>query len=153
MITLQEWSEGVRLRRRLGVSIHASSTARARAGQRNPNDYLFVSTTGKQLSGSLFRGAVKWTETSSGHTIHDLRHYAASTWLRAGIPVHQVAKWLGHANPATTLRVYAHVLGEGQDIAAIKHLDARRPTHTAYENDSFGTNLSTMNRDEGPSLS
>lgn len=84
-------------------SRRAADIARARAAGRNPNDYLFVSTTGKQLSGSLFRGAVKWTQTASGHTIHDLRHYAAWTWLRAGTPVHQVAKWLGHANPATTL--------------------------------------------------
>ena len=95
---------------------------------------------------------MRWTQTSSGHTIHDLRHYAASTWLRAGIPVHQVAKWLGHANPTTTLRVYAHVLGEGQDMAAIKHLDARRPAHTAYIDDAFGTNLGTVDRNDGPSL-
>ena len=84
-------------------SRRAADIARARAAGRNPNDYLFVSTTGKQLSGSLSRGAVKWAQTASGHTIHDLRHYAAWTWLRAGTPVHQVAKWLGHANPATTL--------------------------------------------------
>lgn len=59
-----------------------------------------------------------------GRTIHDLRHYAASTWLRAGIPVSQVSQWLGHANPNTTLKIYAHVLGEEQDTAAIARLDA-----------------------------
>lgn len=130
----------------------ASEIARARAVGRKPNEFLFVTTTGKQLSGTLFRKYVKWTQTSSGHTIHDLRHYAASTWLRAGIPVHQVAKWLGHANPSTTLRVYAHVLGEGQDIAAIRHLDAPPPAHTAHNDGSFGANLGTIDRNEGPNL-
>lgn len=130
----------------------AREIAAARASDRRPDEYLFTSTTGKQLSGNLFRKYVRWTQTASGHTIHDLRHYAASTWLRAGIPVHQVAKWLGHANPATTLRIYAHILGEGQDIAAIKHLDAQRPAHTAYADDAFGANLGTIDRNEGPGL-
>jgi integrase len=130
----------------------AAAIARGHAAGRNPDEYLFVSTTGKQLSGGLFRKQVRWTQTSSGHTIHDLRHYAASTWLRAGIPVHQVAKWLGHANPTTTLRVYAHVLGEGQDIAAIRHLDAQRPAHTEYDDNPFGTDLGAVDRDKGPSL-
>lgn len=58
--------------------------------------------------------------TAPGRTIHDLRHYAASQWLRAGIPVPQVATWLGHSNPNTTLKVYAHVLGEAQDMDAVK---------------------------------
>jgi hypothetical protein len=30
--------------------------------------------------------------------------------LKAGVPVHVVAARLGHADPAITLRVYAHVL-------------------------------------------
>lgn len=130
----------------------AREIASARAAGRRPDEYFFTSTNGNQLSGNLFRKYVRWTQTSSGHTIHDLRHYAASTWLRAGIPVHQVAKWLGHANPATTLRVYAHVLGEGQDIAAIRHLDAPRPVHTAYTGGPFGANLGAAGRDMGPSV-
>jgi len=32
--------------------------------------------------------------------------------LLAGVPVHVVAARLGHADPAITLRVYAHVLRE-----------------------------------------
>ncbi len=44
--------------------------------------------------------------------LHDLRHLHATTLLLAGIPVHVVAARLGHADPAITLRVYAHVLRE-----------------------------------------
>jgi integrase len=102
----------------------ARDIAEARAQGRKPTDYLFTSESGLQLSGNLFRGLVRWAETvPEGRTIHDLRHYAASSWLRAGIPVHQVSQWLGHANPNTTLKVYAHVLGESQDLAAIEHLN------------------------------
>jgi len=35
-----------------------------------------------------------------------------STSFLAGVPVHVVAARLGHADPAVTLRVYAHVLRE-----------------------------------------
>jgi len=104
----------------------AQEIAAALATNRHPDEYLALSATGKQLQGSGFRWAVKWSETvPPGRTINDLRHYAASAWLRAGIPVHQVARWLGHANANTTLRVYAHVLGEAQDLAAVAQLNAR----------------------------
>lgn len=105
------------------LTARANEIARQHAGARRANDYLFVTPTGKQLRGNGFRKAVKWPKTSFGHTLHDLRHYAASNWLRAGIPVHQVAGWLGHKNPSTLLRIYAHVLGEHQEIAALKHLE------------------------------
>ncbi|HEU5155690.1 MAG TPA: tyrosine-type recombinase/integrase [Streptosporangiaceae bacterium] len=44
--------------------------------------------------------------------MHDLRHIHATTLLLAGVPVHVVAARLGHADPAITLRVYAHVINE-----------------------------------------
>jgi len=99
--------------------------AESRAIDRKPTEYLFTGETGLQLRGNLFRRFVQWNKTTPpSRTIHDLRHYAASSWLRAGIPVNQVSQWLGHANPNTTLKIYAHVLGEAQDVAAIARLDA-----------------------------
>lgn len=44
--------------------------------------------------------------------LHNLRHLHATTLLLAGVPVHVVAARLGHADPAVTLCVYAHVLRE-----------------------------------------
>jgi integrase len=38
--------------------------------------------------------------------------------LAAGIPVNTVAGRLGHANPATTLNVYAHFLESSDAMAA-----------------------------------
>ncbi|HZD72105.1 MAG TPA: hypothetical protein VFA45_25285 [Actinomycetes bacterium] len=37
---------------------------------------------------------------------------SVTTLLLAGAPVHVVDNWPGHADPSTTLRVYAHVLRE-----------------------------------------
>ena len=51
-------------------------------------------------------------EALSHARLHDLRHLHATTLLLAGVPVHVVAARLGHADPAVTLRVYAHVLRE-----------------------------------------
>ncbi|MET8161812.1 tyrosine-type recombinase/integrase [Sphaerisporangium sp. NPDC005289] len=50
--------------------------------------------------------------------LHDLRHVHATTLLLAGVPVHVVAARLGHADPAITLRVYAHVINEQMAMAA-----------------------------------
>ncbi len=49
--------------------------------------------------------------------VHGLRHSYATLALRAGVPVHVVSARLGHADPAITLQVYAHVL-QGDDHAA-----------------------------------
>ena len=50
--------------------------------------------------------------------LHDLRHIHATTLLLSGVPVHVVAARLGHADPAITLRVYAHVIRTAEPAAA-----------------------------------
>lgn len=50
--------------------------------------------------------------------LHDLRHFAATRLLAAGIPVRTVSGRLGHSNAATTLGVYAHFLSESDREAA-----------------------------------
>jgi integrase len=50
--------------------------------------------------------------------LHDLRHIHATTLLLSGVPVHVVAARLGHADPAITLRVYAHVIRAAETAAA-----------------------------------
>ncbi len=48
--------------------------------------------------------------------LHGTRHSHATTLLRAGVPVHVVAKRLGHRDPSVTLNVYADAIP--QDDAA-----------------------------------
>ncbi|MSQ08515.1 MAG: site-specific integrase [Dehalococcoidia bacterium] len=43
-------------------------------------------------------------------TFHDCRHIAASFALSRGVPIPLVSEMLGHSDPATTLRVYAHAI-------------------------------------------
>jgi integrase len=50
--------------------------------------------------------------------VHDLRHIHATTLLLNGVPVHVVAARLGHADPAITLRVYAHIIRTAETAAA-----------------------------------
>lgn len=42
--------------------------------------------------------------------LHELRHTHATLLLRAGVPVHVVAKRLGHKDPSVTLNVYADAI-------------------------------------------
>jgi integrase len=60
--------------------------------------------------------------------LHDLRHWTATTAITGGHDVRTVAGRLGHANPAMTLRVYAHSV-EGADRALAGALgDALKPS-------------------------
>jgi integrase len=52
--------------------------------------------------------------------LHDLRHFAATRMLVAGVPVRTVSGRLGHANAATTLGVYAHFVEASDRDAATK---------------------------------
>jgi integrase len=52
-------------------------------------------------------------------TFHSLRHCHASALIKDGIDVVSVSKRLGHSSPVITLKVYAHLFGDGsQDRAA-----------------------------------
>ena len=46
----------------------------------------------------------------AGHTVYDLRHTFATLHLAKGHPITYVSAQLGHANPSTTLKWYAHWL-------------------------------------------
>ncbi len=79
-----------------------------------------------------------WHPTSASHAwrtlrdtvglpnvrLHDLRHHVATEMLAAGADVRTVAHHLGHANPSTTLNVYAAFV-PALDRAASDGLGAR----------------------------
>jgi integrase len=50
--------------------------------------------------------------------LHDLRHFAATRLMAAGVPVRTVSGRLGHANPSTTLSVYSHFVEASDQQAA-----------------------------------
>lgn len=91
---------------------------------READEHLFVTERGSQLHKSNVRRAVRWAEAARGHSIHDLRHTAATEWLRSGVDVRTVQAWLGHAS-LTTTQIYVHHLGTHADRAAIDLVNLR----------------------------
>ncbi|MBI4496343.1 MAG: site-specific integrase [Chloroflexi bacterium] len=63
-------------------------------------------------------------------TVHQLRHISLSLLAMAGVPVKVAQERAGHSTPTMTLRVYTHVLGDGDRTAAAA-LDALRPDPAA----------------------
>jgi len=55
----------------------------------------------------------------AGFRFHDLRHCCASHALKAGRPVPDVAKHLGHADPSVTMRVYAHAFEDSDEAPGL----------------------------------
>jgi integrase len=82
-----------------------------------------------ELGGARWaRGLYRWFKPAAQRAgvpwagFHALRHTAASRWLAAGVSLAVVARLLGHADAAFTLRVYVHALPsdlpEGDALAA-----------------------------------
>lgn len=119
------------------LSPRALAIFRQYAAGKSANDYLFTNQQGGQLSVGVAR------KFPLGFRRHALRHYAASTWLRLGTPVHEVAEYLGD-EARTVLAVYAHVLGEGQRRDHVRRLAAA---------ESFGVDGGQLGVSQrGPSL-
>lgn len=86
---------------------------------KNPRGLIFRTATGRQpFNGDFYTGA--WgraleradiaPDDNGQRNFHALRHFAGSAWLDLGVPLPTVSKLLGHANPAITARIYAHVI-------------------------------------------
>lgn len=94
----------------------------ARRGVTDTEDLVFVDSVGGPLRYSNWRRRV-WqpavTEAGFPHLrYHDLRSVAASALIAAGVDVKTVQARLGHANPQTTLGIYARALSDRDRQAA-----------------------------------
>ncbi|MET7761914.1 site-specific integrase [Streptomyces sp. NPDC005393] len=56
-------------------------------------------------------------ESAREHGMHALRHFYASALLDAGENIKAVSEYMGHSDPALTLRVYAHLMPESRERA------------------------------------
>lgn len=86
------------------------------------HDLVFTNETGGPLDPANLRRA--WLDVvrtaGVGHVrLHDLRHACATLMLTQGVHPRVVAERLGHADTATTMNIYSHVLPHLQEEAAI----------------------------------
>ena len=115
-----------------GLAIKALRRHRARQAEEalslgatwdNHMNLVFCSEVGTPLDkDNVTKRQLRKVVEASGLSIklrfHDLRHIAASLALGQGTPITVVSEMLGHADPATTLRVYAHAIPGAQRQAA-----------------------------------
>jgi integrase len=118
--------------RAIPLSPRAVAIFAEHATGKDRDDYLFTNSYGRQLKAGVVR------KFPLGFHRHALRHYAASTWLRLGTPVHEVAEYLGD-DPRTVLAVYAHILGEGQRRAHLARLASAETDVENQAGDTWGT--------------
>jgi integrase len=66
-----------------------------------------------QLYGTVyerFMNAARNAGIPAGFTPHSLRHAFASAMLSKGVPITDVAHWLGHRDVRVTFRIYGHLV-------------------------------------------
>jgi integrase len=116
-----------------------------RHGQPVTFPLMFTSTTGQVLHPATFN-TVAWRPARARAGIahdgrrdgmHALRHYYASVLLAGGVDVRALAEYLGHHDPAITLRIYAHLMpsAENRALRAVEDALAAEDhgPHTAQE--------------------
>ena len=111
--------------------------------------WIFCSTQGTPLEANLGRlwERVRRRAKAAGIRplkLHSTRHTFATHALRAGKSIRWVAAQLGHADPALTLRVYAHALREEEsdlgfaDFGTALDTSGRPQTAPASEGERTG---------------
>ena len=103
------------------VPLHRELVAALAAVGLGPRDRLFKfsAPTAERVihraidhSGEIARGQAKKKTPAA----HSLRHSAARHWLAQGVPVNQVAQWLGHRNPQVTLAIYERLAADDAGV-------------------------------------
>jgi integrase len=95
---------------------------RAHFGASYQGDFIFCNPDGSPLKPDTVSAAVSLLFRKfglpKGVSLHTLRHTHGSHLLAAGVPLTDVSKRMGHANPHVTATVYAHALPGRDDLAA-----------------------------------
>jgi integrase len=99
------------------------SLERLRSSTSGGQGYLFATSSGKPVAAHNFhkcswRPMLAKARLPQSLTFHKLRHGAASLLLNQNVPIPVVSRYLGHANPGATMRVYAHMIDGTSGMAA-----------------------------------
>lgn len=119
---LRELKTGAEGRRTITVDERTMELLAEHRELRRGAERVLLSSAGHPLIASVaavkFRGMCRYLGLPDAITPKSLRHFHATTLLRAGVPVKTVQQRLGHATARMTLDVYAHVLPEDDEPAA-----------------------------------
>jgi integrase len=94
----------------------ASVFATATGTELNPSNIAGRVLKPAAIGAGLLRPEEAWKkpdEPESWVSFHTFRHTCASLLFAGGKNIKQVQEWLGHADPAFTLRCYVHLMDEG----------------------------------------
>lgn len=128
-------------RRRLALGAIASDELEKVRGDSVGEDLVWRTRLGTPLTRTAASGV--WRDAVSGMGLrdrsgwHELRHFHASMLIGSGLSVRAVADRLGHADPAETLRTYAH-LWPTDDERAVAAVDAALSNLRSGGSDGIG---------------
>lgn len=105
------------------------------------HDLSFCSRYGTPLLSSAllrhFRTLLRAAGLPAHHRVHDLRHTAVQSLLLSGVPLPEVSGAAGHASPAVTSAIYAHVVRR-VPVRLLGTLgDFYRTGHAEHENQAW----------------
>jgi len=100
--------------RRTRVTSECATMFRQRIIGRDPNDYVFTNSRGNHWNQNTFlrdtwptlRKAAGVGDAERKPTPHWLRHMAVANMAKAGIPMHEIQRIIGHDDLATTNKTY-----------------------------------------------
>jgi integrase len=98
----------------VAVTLPWNDPGSKRHGQGVTAVLMFTTAAGGALNPSTFntvawrRGRAAACAPAAG--MHALRHYYASVLLAGGVDIRALSEYLGHHDPAVTLRIYAHLM-------------------------------------------
>jgi len=83
-----------------------------------PDDALVFPSPGTERPWAPDSFSAAWGDLGLNISFHELRHTHASMLIALGVPITEIAHRLGHASPATTLSIYAHLFEKDNSRAA-----------------------------------
>jgi integrase len=150
-------------RREIPLSAGTAAKLRTHRGHtyRGPKSPVFPSGAGTELIRERFAQAVlnpareavglPWV------SFHAFRHTCASLLFANGKNIKQVQEWLGHADPAFTLRTYVHLMDEGlgsadflDDVVETAGSEVGADSQDEEDDDPWAIRRAVRRKDEPP---
>jgi len=112
----------------VAVTLPWNEPGSKRHGQPVTASLIFTTPAGRELCAATFN-TTAWRPargrtgiSGDGGGMHALRHYYASVLLAGGVDIRALSEYLGHHDPAFTLRIYSHLM-PGAETRALRAIE------------------------------